>query len=106
MFLRRRAWSVRSSAGLVTVFGLGVVLFGLVAAPFCRCNCAEHDTASAAEAPACHGHAHHHGENESPDHPCNHAGCSGFSATIPMLPDRKSTRLNSSHGYISYAVFC
>src|SRR2546422_2903576 len=22
------------------------------------------------------------------------------------LPDRKSTRLNSSHGYISYAVFC
>src|SRR2546429_6992896 len=23
-----------------------------------------------------------------------------------MLPDRKSTRLNSSHGYISYAVFC
>src|SRR2546422_10908453 len=31
-------------------------------------------------------------------------------ASIPMLtkadPDRKSTRLNSSHGYISYAVFC
>src|SRR2546422_8525509 len=25
----------------------------------------------------------------------------------PILPeDRKSTRLNSSHGYISYAVFC
>src|SRR3989449_5969256 len=24
----------------------------------------------------------------------------------PKLPDRKSTRLNSSHGYISYAVFC
>src|SRR2546429_4960067 len=23
-----------------------------------------------------------------------------------MLTDRKSTRLNSSHGYISYAVFC
>src|SRR2546422_7280245 len=23
-----------------------------------------------------------------------------------LLPDRKSTRLNSSHGYISYAVFC
>src|SRR2546429_6199833 len=22
------------------------------------------------------------------------------------IPDRKSTRLNSSHGYISYAVFC
>src|SRR2546422_7301395 len=24
----------------------------------------------------------------------------------PHVPDRKSTRLNSSHGYISYAVFC
>src|SRR2546422_5518381 len=24
----------------------------------------------------------------------------------PRLQDRKSTRLNSSHGYISYAVFC
>src|SRR5687768_18265909 len=25
---------------------------------------------------------------------------------VPDRPDRKSTRLNSSHGYISYAVFC
>src|SRR3990172_9807094 len=25
---------------------------------------------------------------------------------LMSLPDRKSTRLNSSHGYISYAVFC
>src|SRR2546422_7052795 len=24
----------------------------------------------------------------------------------PFIADRKSTRLNSSHGYISYAVFC
>src|SRR2546422_1128915 len=24
----------------------------------------------------------------------------------PRISDRKSTRLNSSHGYISYAVFC
>src|SRR2546422_7346106 len=24
----------------------------------------------------------------------------------PRVRDRKSTRLNSSHGYISYAVFC
>src|SRR5205809_2195617 len=24
----------------------------------------------------------------------------------PLKRDRKSTRLNSSHGYISYAVFC
>src|SRR2546422_5908076 len=26
--------------------------------------------------------------------------------SIAHLTDRKSTRLNSSHGYISYAVFC
>src|SRR2546422_5642586 len=26
--------------------------------------------------------------------------------TFPATLDRKSTRLNSSHGYISYAVFC
>src|SRR5687768_17960661 len=25
---------------------------------------------------------------------------------VSPRPDRKSTRLNSSHGYISYAVFC
>src|SRR2546422_4914639 len=30
-----------------------------------------------------------------------------FDATAARpMPDRKSTRLNSSHGYISYAVFC
>src|SRR2546429_5375696 len=27
-------------------------------------------------------------------------------ARAPSVRDRKSTRLNSSHGYISYAVFC
>src|SRR2546422_2887502 len=27
-------------------------------------------------------------------------------ADLQELGDRKSTRLNSSHGYISYAVFC
>src|SRR2546422_6430516 len=25
---------------------------------------------------------------------------------VELIEDRKSTRLNSSHGYISYAVFC
>src|SRR2546429_2493071 len=32
-------------------------------------------------------------------------GVVGFSA-LELILDRKSTRLNSSHGYISYAVFC
>src|SRR5258707_7949804 len=31
---------------------------------------------------------------------------STFSFTVPLEPDRKSTRLNSSHANISYAVFC
>src|SRR2546422_8514572 len=30
----------------------------------------------------------------------------GASERLITLVDRKSTRLNSSHGYISYAVFC
>src|SRR2546422_6485195 len=30
----------------------------------------------------------------------------GFQAGLSWRVDRKSTRLNSSHGYISYAVFC
>src|SRR2546422_7480745 len=36
-------------------------------------------------------------------------GCAGGSVRLHYevrLRDRKSTRLNSSHGYISYAVFC
>src|SRR2546429_7324483 len=32
-------------------------------------------------------------------------GCRGSQCAAPQR-DRKSTRLNSSHGYISYAVFC
>src|SRR2546422_8537812 len=31
---------------------------------------------------------------------------SGRGAGADAVRDRKSTRLNSSHGYISYAVFC
>src|SRR2546422_2783073 len=30
--------------------------------------------------------------------------CAGYG--LDLARDRKSTRLNSSHGYISYAVFC
>src|SRR2546422_5858087 len=30
----------------------------------------------------------------------------GIDAVVHLAADRKSTRLNSSHGYISYAVFC
>src|SRR2546429_6446344 len=30
----------------------------------------------------------------------------GTTLGFPQKRDRKSTRLNSSHGYISYAVFC
>src|SRR2546429_1072813 len=38
----------------------------------------------------------------------NHAerGALGGLRNQPIKIDRKSTRLNSSHGYISYAVFC
>src|SRR2546422_7018159 len=32
--------------------------------------------------------------------------CSAAISVVSVRRDRKSTRLNSSHGYISYAVFC
>src|SRR5690606_40895383 len=37
-------------------------------------------------------------------HPAALDAC--LQATLLLLPDRKSTRLNSSHVKISYAVFC
>src|SRR2546430_17319570 len=47
------------------------------------------------------------GENRSPDHRClpqtPELRCESPSITTK---DRKSTRLNSSHSQISYAVFC
>src|SRR2546422_7437132 len=47
----------------------------------------------------------------SPNIPCSHGKNSKcLHRNLKFLPceqgDRKSTRLNSSHGYISYAVFC
>src|SRR2546429_5595582 len=41
--------------------------------------------------------------------PCFVQGAEGSGVRSPLArggADRKSTRLNSSHGYISYAVFC
>src|SRR3712207_8881454 len=35
-----------------------------------------------------------------------HSGGAGALAGRHLIPDRKSTRLNSSHANISYAVFC
>src|SRR2546430_4119682 len=37
--------------------------------------------------------------------PATPSGCT-TTPNIPTVPDRKSTRLNSSHSQISYAVFC
>src|SRR2546429_7121195 len=37
------------------------------------------------------------------EHEC---GSEGLTEPLAQFQDRKSTRLNSSHGYISYAVFC
>src|SRR2546422_1172208 len=42
--------------------------------------------------------------SEEPPEERRHLG--GIAPGIDPRQDRKSTRLNSSHGYISYAVFC
>src|SRR2546422_10231642 len=46
-------------------------------------------------------HPHRH---RRPHHA--HQARHGHPRAATTQPDRKSTRLNSSHGYISYAVFC
>src|SRR5687768_18320962 len=38
--------------------------------------------------------------------PPNKSRCGAAGMFFRLRADRKSTRLNSSHGYISYAVFC
>src|SRR5476651_2769067 len=40
------------------------------------------------------------------DDPAHFASTSHHALAIDIRPDRKSTRLNSSHANISYAVFC
>src|SRR5687768_17897764 len=47
------------------------------------------------------------GGSYSPSFTCfDQNGANTFSVLGLTTTDRKSTRLNSSHGYISYAVFC
>src|SRR5690606_41401102 len=41
-----------------------------------------------------------------PQHRPQHQGGDGLDAAVAVGVDRKSTRLNSSHVKISYAVFC
>src|SRR5205809_4742544 len=45
------------------------------------------------------------GKSVRPRHGARH-GHAGRADRVVRRIDRKSTRLNSSHGYISYAVFC
>src|SRR5687768_18554550 len=45
------------------------------------------------------------GDPRSAERPAHHRGRASRRSP-PSRQDRKSTRLNSSHGYISYAVFC
>src|SRR2546422_2647564 len=54
-------------------------------------------------------HGDHHGLWIDPDNPqrlINGNDGGAIVSTDGGKTDRKSTRLNSSHGYISYAVFC
>src|SRR2546422_7660585 len=53
-------------------------------------------------------HSLHVGQHVRPPdvEPDDGAGARRGAARRHEVGDRKSTRLNSSHGYISYAVFC
>src|SRR2546422_5618192 len=48
---------------------------------------------------------HDHPLSNIKNDPAFNHDSAGFNP-VELLKDRKSTRLNSSHGYISYAVFC
>src|SRR2546422_8346693 len=52
-----------------------------------------------------HGYLHERAKPEDPEGEKRGFEL-GMKALESVLGDRKSTRLNSSHGYISYAVFC
>src|SRR5699024_12057259 len=49
---------------------------------------------------------HHHGTRHQHDHPEEATVSLDAIAELFQAQDRKSTRLNSSHVSISYAVFC
>src|SRR2546422_2227176 len=53
-----------------------------------------------------HESGHQNDDLLAPGHPPREQGAHGPLARERRREDRKSTRLNSSHGYISYAVFC
>src|SRR2546422_6357743 len=62
-----------------------------------------HDAGRGRAAGAAQARGHHVGDPE----PAAAGGCGQDHAIAGGFQgDRKSTRLNSSHGYISYAVFC
>src|SRR5687768_17943133 len=50
--------------------------------------------------------AHDREDNYVGEAPAVGMGAGAFILALADRGDRKSTRLNSSHGYISYAVFC
>src|SRR5207248_10812833 len=92
----------RSTFPYTTLFrsrpGPGAELYGRIAAAvFCP--------RSATEGSAwAEGSADDHGRSARAHHPCVIRRAAG--ATGDFRRDRKSTRLNSSHRTISYAVFC
>src|SRR3712207_9346129 len=53
-----------------------------------------------------HGHGHHHHHDHGHDHHHGHGHSHDHGRHDAAGEDRKSTRLNSSHANISYAVFC
>src|SRR2546430_9316943 len=53
-----------------------------------------------------HGHHHAPHEHMHPHDPHEHHNHHAYAIPAVHSQDRKSTRLNSSHSQISYAVFC
>src|SRR3990172_1963164 len=98
----RRAQRRRRSAAIAVAAVIGSL--GLVVAFFAFVQGGDEPPPSASGATGTTGTTGPTGETGSPE-PGVQTGTVDPTAG-PEEVDRKSTRLNSSHGYISYAVFC
>jgi hypothetical protein len=83
-FLSRQTQAFRRTT---TALATALVLFGVVAAPFCRCACTGSRVAVAAvaQAPSCHGTAGHHcnhcKHDSKRERTCEHSSCAGMTIT-------------------------
>jgi hypothetical protein len=93
--------------GMTAAFAVGIMVFGVVAAPFCRCTCSGHGWAAAAAGPSCREHANHHckgGNGAAPARSCDHAACAGITV-MPQEVSGSSLLMSRAPAPPGHAIF-